>query len=157
MIDAMQGGPATDAEEVPIWERREQEKKRQEETNDLPFGLYLLFSSFTAIAAVRSSFPGDSRTCEHRSNFCMTTLTQATDAHVLHRHPLRHHWIANHPKSLSGSLYADWICFRVCEQEPHLRSYPARQPFVYADIRTIRHYRSAYGRLAVHQGSDSSE
>lgn len=73
MIDAMQGGPATDAEEVPIWERREQEKKRREETNDLPFGLYLLFSSFTAIAAVRSSSPGDSRTGAHRSYLCMTT------------------------------------------------------------------------------------
>lgn len=47
----------TEPEEVPIWERREQEKKIQEEVNDLPFGLYLLFSSFTAIAAVRSSSP----------------------------------------------------------------------------------------------------
>jgi hypothetical protein len=46
--------PTTEAEAVPVWERREQEKKRQEELNDLPFGLYLLFSSFTAIAAVRN-------------------------------------------------------------------------------------------------------
>lgn len=42
--------------EVPVWEKREQDKKLKEQSTDLPFGLYLLFSSFVAIAAVRSLF-----------------------------------------------------------------------------------------------------
>jgi hypothetical protein len=42
------------AEEVPIWVQREQEAKRRAEgPQDLPFGVYLLFSSMVAIAAVR--------------------------------------------------------------------------------------------------------
>lgn len=43
-------------DEVPVWERREQDKKLKEESKDLPFGLYLLFSSFVAIAAVNPFF-----------------------------------------------------------------------------------------------------
>lgn len=42
-------------EEEPIWVRRERERAAQKEaggSGDLPFGAYLLFSSFTAIAAV---------------------------------------------------------------------------------------------------------
>lgn len=42
-------------EEEPIWVRRERERQLQKEEGgsfDLPFGAYLLFSSFTAIAAV---------------------------------------------------------------------------------------------------------
>lgn len=38
-----------------MWVRRERERQLQKEeggSRDLPFGLYLLFSSFTAIAAV---------------------------------------------------------------------------------------------------------
>ena len=43
-------------EDEPIWVRRERELAAQKEaggSGDLPFGAYLLFSSFTAIAAVR--------------------------------------------------------------------------------------------------------
>lgn len=44
---------AEDEEEIPPWERREKERKMMEgEPQDLPFGLYLLFSSMVAIAAV---------------------------------------------------------------------------------------------------------
>lgn len=46
-------------EEEPIWVRRERERQLQKEEGgsfDLPFGAYLLFSSFTAIAAVGSIF-----------------------------------------------------------------------------------------------------
>lgn len=42
-------------EEEPIWVRRERERAAQQaagSSGDLPFGVYLLFSSFTAIAAV---------------------------------------------------------------------------------------------------------
>lgn len=40
-------------EDIPPWERREREKKMMEgEPKDLPFGVYLLFSSMVAIAAV---------------------------------------------------------------------------------------------------------
>lgn len=43
----------TEEEEIPPWERREKERKLLEkEPRDLPFGLYLLFSSMVAIAAV---------------------------------------------------------------------------------------------------------
>ncbi|KAL4430667.1 hypothetical protein ABPG75_005923 [Micractinium tetrahymenae] len=47
------------AEEEPIWVRRERERAAQKEaggSGDLPFGAYLLFSSFVAIAAVGSIF-----------------------------------------------------------------------------------------------------
>jgi hypothetical protein len=42
-------------EEEPVWVQRERERKLQKEEGggDLPFGAYLLFSAFTAIAAVR--------------------------------------------------------------------------------------------------------
>uniref|UniRef100_A0A061S0U3 Uncharacterized protein n=1 Tax=Tetraselmis sp. GSL018 TaxID=582737 RepID=A0A061S0U3_9CHLO len=43
-------------DELPPWVRREREKAAAEKTGDLPFGLYLLFSSFVAIAAVGSVF-----------------------------------------------------------------------------------------------------
>ncbi len=42
-------------EEEPVWVRRERERQLQKEEGgnlELPFGAYLLFSSFTAIAAV---------------------------------------------------------------------------------------------------------
>lgn len=41
-------------EEEPVWVRREREAQQEKENGDLPFGLYLLLSSFVAIAAVRS-------------------------------------------------------------------------------------------------------
>lgn len=45
--------PASAAEEEPIWIRRERERELQaKEGKDLPFGVYLLFSAFVAIAAV---------------------------------------------------------------------------------------------------------
>lgn len=47
---------ADDDEDLPPWVRREREKKAAEQTGDLPFGLYLLFSSFVAIAAIGSIF-----------------------------------------------------------------------------------------------------
>ena len=50
MISQTSGSPAED--EVPVWEKREQDKKFKEQAKDLPFGLYLLLSSFVAIAAV---------------------------------------------------------------------------------------------------------
>ncbi|KAI7839231.1 hypothetical protein COHA_007044 [Chlorella ohadii] len=46
-------------EEEPIWVRRERERAAQQAargSGDLPFGVYLLFSSFTAIAAIGSIF-----------------------------------------------------------------------------------------------------
>ncbi|KAL4432428.1 hypothetical protein ABPG77_001727 [Micractinium sp. CCAP 211/92] len=46
-------------EEEPIWVRRERERAAQKEAGgggDLPFGVYLLFSSFVAIAAIGSIF-----------------------------------------------------------------------------------------------------
>jgi len=43
-------------EDLPPWVRREREKKAAESTGELPFGLYLLFSSFVAIAAIGSIF-----------------------------------------------------------------------------------------------------
>lgn len=46
--------PAAEEEE-PIWVRRERERQAQKEaggSGELPFGAYLLFSAFTAIAAV---------------------------------------------------------------------------------------------------------
>lgn len=44
-------------EDIPPWERRERERKMMEgEPTDLPFGVYLLFSSMVAIAAVGSIF-----------------------------------------------------------------------------------------------------
>jgi hypothetical protein len=51
----VQDSPTQGNEEVPIWERRERERKLKESegAKDLPFGLYLLFSAFTAIASVR--------------------------------------------------------------------------------------------------------
>ena len=48
--------PAEDDEDLPPWVRREREKKIAEQTGDLPFGLYLLFSSLVAIAAIGSIF-----------------------------------------------------------------------------------------------------
>lgn len=51
--DAKPGAAAADDEE-PVWVKREREEKaRKEGGSGLPFGLYLLFSSFVAIAAVR--------------------------------------------------------------------------------------------------------
>lgn len=45
---------AAPTEDMPVWERRETERKLQaSEPQDLPFGLYLLFSVIVAIAAVR--------------------------------------------------------------------------------------------------------
>mmetsp|Transcript_11686 Transcript_11686/g.21062 ORF Transcript_11686/g.21062 Transcript_11686/m.21062 type:complete len:172 (-) Transcript_11686:84-599(-) len=43
-------------EDLPPWVRREREKTAAEATGELPFGLYLLFSSFVAIAAIGSIF-----------------------------------------------------------------------------------------------------
>ena len=43
-------------EEVPAWVKREEEKKLAKDDADLPFGLLLLFSCFTTIAAVRFMF-----------------------------------------------------------------------------------------------------
>ncbi|KAL4859584.1 hypothetical protein ACK3TF_000673 [Chlorella vulgaris] len=46
-------------EDEPVWVRRERERQLQKQEGgmrDLPFGAYLLFSSFTAIAAVGSIF-----------------------------------------------------------------------------------------------------
>lgn len=51
--------PAAQQEDEPIWVRRERERQAQKESGaqgGLPFGAYLLFSSFTAIAAVGSIF-----------------------------------------------------------------------------------------------------
>jgi hypothetical protein len=47
-----------------VWVRRERERQLQKEeggSRDLPFGLYLLFSSFTAIAAVGAGCLGGGR------------------------------------------------------------------------------------------------
>ncbi|GLC40568.1 hypothetical protein PLESTB_000044000 [Pleodorina starrii] len=50
--------PAVDNEELPPWIRREKERELQAQqgASGLPWGLYLLFSIFTAIAAVGSIF-----------------------------------------------------------------------------------------------------
>jgi hypothetical protein len=49
--------PTTTTEEEPIWVRREREREIiAKEGKDLPFGLYLLLSSFVAIAAIGSVF-----------------------------------------------------------------------------------------------------
>lgn len=48
-------------EDEPVWVRRERERQLQKQEGgmrDLPFGAYLLFSSFTAIAAVSVRQPG---------------------------------------------------------------------------------------------------
>ena len=47
-----------------MWVRRERERQLQKQeggSRDLPFGLYLLFSSFTAIAAVNARCLGAGR------------------------------------------------------------------------------------------------
>jgi len=49
-------------EEEPIWVKREREAKEKEgEPGELPYGVYLLFSSFVVIAVVRSPSPQRSR------------------------------------------------------------------------------------------------
>lgn len=49
--------PPPTTEEEPIWVRREREREIvAKEGKDLPFGLYLLLSSFVAIAAIGSVF-----------------------------------------------------------------------------------------------------
>mmetsp|Transcript_14564 Transcript_14564/g.40977 ORF Transcript_14564/g.40977 Transcript_14564/m.40977 type:complete len:167 (-) Transcript_14564:171-671(-) len=53
---SQKASPAEEVEDLPPWVRREQEKKAAQQLGDLPFGLYLLLSSFVAIAAVGSIF-----------------------------------------------------------------------------------------------------
>lgn len=76
-------------EEEPIWVRRERERAAQKEaggSGELPFGVYLLFSSFVAIAAV-SRLPAVGGARLHSKRFARARRVQHVPVCIAHARP----------------------------------------------------------------------
>ena len=140
--------PPPAQEEEPIWVRREKEREMNKDGGGagLPFGVYLLLSSFVAIAAVRAVWLSPPQ--QHKVHWCLGCGAAAA---ILQPRPP--------PCPLPGARRAraqppfgvpppraGGVDLRVCEQEPHLWGHRGRQPPLHPHPRPLHGHRLPHRR-----------